>query len=142
MSKSSEDIVSDEYKLDHIKRNRKESIKPCATNESDIVSPAMLRPRHTLLNLNDNRQSNDSSSQSDDAKKPTTKIPAILRMRYNIWLKLQYFERYEFKFALKMAVAVLVLCIPAWTPSSVEWYNGVRGQWSALTVIAIMNPTR
>lgn len=133
-AKKNEDTVDDEHTLDHIKKTRKESIVPCVTNESDIMSPVMPRPRHTMEDLNE-------VQEQKEVERPK-KAPIIMRMRYDIWLKLQYFERYEFKFALKMAVAVLVLCIPAYTPASMEWYNGVRGQWSALTVIAIMNPTR
>lgn len=69
------------------------------------------------------------------------RAPIMLRIRYSIWLKLQYFSKYEFKFALKMASAVLILCVPAFVPSSLDWYYSVRGQWAPMTVIAIMNPT-
>lgn len=70
------------------------------------------------------------------------KPPFMLRIRYGIWTRLKYFSRYEFKFALKMAVTVTVLCLPALVPSSSSWYYNVRGQWAPMTVIAIMNPTR
>jgi hypothetical protein len=130
----------DECKLENIKRTRRESITPC-TNESDIVSPVMRRPRHTLPDLNE-KIPPPQQRQESETQLPKIKLPMILKIRYNIWVHLQYFERYEFRFALKMAVAVLVLCVPAFIPSSVTWYNGVKGQWSALTVIAIMNPTR
>jgi hypothetical protein len=76
----------------------------------------------------------------DDDKKE--EVPIMLKIRYQIWLKTQYLTRYEFKFALKMALAVAILCLPAFIPSSQNWYYSVRGQWAALTVIAIMNPTR
>ena len=80
----------------------------------------------------------DPSTHESEKK---VKAPIMLRFRYAIWLKMQYFCKYEFKFALKMATAVLLLCIPAFLPNSIDWYNSVRGQWAPMTVIAIMNPT-
>ncbi|KAI9480972.1 MAG: hypothetical protein EXX96DRAFT_199060 [Benjaminiella poitrasii] len=76
-----------------------------------------------------------------EKRKEEEMTPIMLRIRYGIWLRLQYLSRYEFKFALKMAVAVLILCLPAFIPESSGWYYSARGQWSAMTVIAIMNPT-
>jgi hypothetical protein len=82
--------------------------------------------------------------ETDEGAKDQKKenVPFMLRIRYGIWTRLQYFSRYEFKFALKMAVAVSVLCLPAFVPESSSWYYNVRGQWAPMTVIAIMNPTR
>lgn len=88
----------------------------------------------------DNLEYATTAAPIDESKKE--KAPFFLRIRYAIWFRLQFLTKYEFKFALKMAVAVSVLCVPAFIPSSTEWYYGVRGQWAALTVIAIMNPTR
>ncbi|KAI8096222.1 uncharacterized protein BX664DRAFT_323411 [Halteromyces radiatus] len=81
----------------------------------------------------------EEGKKQEDTKKE--KPPLSLRLRYSLWKALQYTKRYEFKFSLKMAVAVLVLCMPAFFPSSSAWYQSVRGQWSGMTVIAIMNPT-
>ncbi|ORX56446.1 hypothetical protein DM01DRAFT_1382683 [Hesseltinella vesiculosa] len=80
-----------------------------------------------------------SCTSSIDTKKQ--KPPLTLRFRYNLWKSLRWTTSYDFRFSLKMAVAVLVLCMPAFFPSSASWYTSVRGQWSAMTVIAILNPT-
>ncbi|KAI7864354.1 hypothetical protein BDF14DRAFT_1732339 [Spinellus fusiger] len=79
--------------------------------------------------------------ESLESKSTKEKTPLSLRIRYNIWLTFQYMKRFEFKSSLKMAVAVLVLCFPAFLPSSAVWYQSFRGQWASMTVIAIMNPT-
>ncbi|KAI8984474.1 hypothetical protein BDF20DRAFT_392181 [Mycotypha africana] len=84
---------------------------------------------------------NTSSNSSFNKKKKLENWPVMLRIRYQIWVYMQYLTRYEFKFALKMAIAVLVLSIPAFLPSWEGWYYSVRGQWAPMTVIAIMNPT-
>lgn len=89
--------------------------------------------------LNEEERGNYYSSENDTQKEVP---PLSLRIRYGVWKSLQWMKRYEFKFSLKMAVAVLVLCMPAFFPSSAAWYLSVRGQWSCMTVIAIMNPTR
>jgi hypothetical protein len=89
--------------------------------------------------LNEEERGNYYSSENDTPKEAP---PLSLRIRYGLWKSLQWTKRYEFKFSLKMAVAVLVLCMPAFFPSSAAWYLSVRGQWSCMTVIAIMNPTR
>lgn len=137
-------------------RSRRESSAmkkvPSATNEEK--SPTMMHRRPPLGRKR--RTSDDSCDVPQDiriqvptmdSKEETPlvekkeKPPLLLRIRYTIWSELQYFCKYEFKFALKMASAVLVLCIPAFLPDSVDWYNGIRGQWAPMTVIAIMNPT-
>ncbi|KAI8060923.1 hypothetical protein BC940DRAFT_245818 [Gongronella butleri] len=82
--------------------------------------------------------STDVEKRAQD-KKP--KAPLSLRFRYGLWRSLQWTKSYDFRFSLKMAVAVLVLCMPAFFPSSAYWYTSVKGQWSAMTVIAVLNPT-
>ncbi|KAI9307758.1 hypothetical protein BJ944DRAFT_254843 [Cunninghamella echinulata] len=69
------------------------------------------------------------------------KLPFMIRFRYKLWKSLQFTKNYDFKFSLKMAAAVLILSLPAFFPSSASWYQSVRGQWSVMTVMAIMNPT-
>jgi hypothetical protein len=160
--------AEDEYHLTKIQTNgslkrsksrRESSIKKLASTNSDGRSPTMIRHRKRPPFERKRRSSDDSNDVPQDIRiqVPTGYIeeepakveeevkkeraPIMLRIRYAIWLKLQYFSKYEFKFALKMASAVLILCIPAFTPNSMDWYYSVRGQWAPMTVIAIMNPT-
>lgn len=107
------------------------------TIEDSIFSqPVSPLPREVT-----NQESAEDVEAQNEAE-DTPKLPLFLRIRYNIWLSLQYFKKYEFKFALKMATAVLVLSLPAFFPSSAAWYQSARGQWACMTIIAIMNPTR
>ncbi|KAI9495945.1 hypothetical protein BDB00DRAFT_811080 [Zychaea mexicana] len=87
--------------------------------------------------IKEEKEEEDKQQQQLEKIKP----PLFLRIRYGTWKTLQYLKKYEFKFALKMALAVLLLSFPAFIPSSTAWYESVRGQWSCMTIIAIMNPT-
>jgi hypothetical protein len=109
------------------------------TSDASSDGPQDIRIQVPPLNSADTEENVDTTPIIETKKE---NLPVTLRIRYAIWLKLQYLSKYEFKFALKMAVAVSVLCVPAFIPSSSDWYYSVRGQWAALTVIAIMNPTR
>ncbi|KAI8090955.1 uncharacterized protein B0P05DRAFT_627272 [Gilbertella persicaria] len=126
--------------------------------DDDLSSPIMLRHRSKQQQQQQQQQQHNNGSthdvrievpqnyietdqQSTKEETKREKAPFLLRLRYSVWFRLQYFGRYEFKFALKMATAVLVLTLPAFIPSSSSWYFNVRGQWAPMTVIAIMNPT-
>ncbi|KAI7885834.1 hypothetical protein K492DRAFT_190575 [Lichtheimia hyalospora FSU 10163] len=99
------------------------------------------------LERNITRTSTATQQESNTQAIPTSKMKRckhkewILRFRYNLWLLLKYITKYEFKFALKMAVAVTALCIPAFVPWTALWFAHDRAQWAAVTVVAIMNPT-
>ncbi|KAI8641877.1 hypothetical protein BD408DRAFT_417551 [Parasitella parasitica] len=163
--------VEDEYHLSKIQtntsisrsRSRRESTALSKTGSKhsacsdDINSPLMARRKSNRLdrlehshshkrddiriNVDQNFTQTDEHPDRVAKERRKEKAPVMLRIRYAIWLRLQYMSRYEFKFALKMAVAVLVLCLPSFVPASSGWYWSVRGQWAAMTVIAIMNPT-
>lgn len=119
-------------------------------NENETSSPTMMRHRKSYIDDEGPREICIQVPQSyveTDHDNPEfhmdqEKTPIMLRIRYAIWIKIQIIYSYEFKFALKMAAAVLILCIPAFVPDSMGWYSSVRGQWAPMTVIAIMNPTR
>jgi hypothetical protein len=81
--------------------------------------------------------SNHEGSRSDieaPAVSPSVHIPFNVRVRYWLWKLSQALSSYDCKFTIKMALAVLVLAIPAYIPSSQAWYANVRGQWAAVTV--------
>ena len=88
----------------------------------------------------------DTISQRHDSRleqpERPPKTPLIIKVRYKIWSFLHSLTKYEVKFAIKTAVAVTSLCIPAFVPESNTWFIRDRGQWASVTVIAIMNPTR
>ncbi|KAL7315805.1 hypothetical protein PS15m_004979 [Mucor circinelloides] len=126
---------------------RRESTKPTIeklySTDNQKEQAFNDRVNDTRINVDQNYVETDENPELTATKKRSEeeRVPILLRVRYAIWLRLQYICRYEFKFALKMAVAVLVLCIPAFVPASSGWYWSARGQWAAMTVIAIMNPT-
>lgn len=127
---------------------RRESTKPTIEklSSTDNQKEQALNDRvnDTRINVDQNYVETDEDPEltATEKRSEEERVPILLKVRYAIWLRLQYMCRYEFKFALKMAVAVLVLCIPAFVPASSGWYWSARGQWAAMTVIAIMNPTR
>ena len=93
-----------------------------------------------------NDSDDDTISQRHDSRlehqERPPKTPLIIKVRYKIWSFLHSLTKYEVKFAIKTAVAVTSLCIPAFVPESNAWFIRDRGQWASVTVIAIMNPTR
>ncbi|CAO3607852.1 unnamed protein product [Cunninghamella blakesleeana] len=102
--------------------------------------------RQKTKTLGDEEEWNLRTGSGGDHKEKENQVkendlPLSIRFRYKVWKVLQLTKNYDFKFSLKMAVAVLVLSLPAFFPSSASWYQGVRGQWSVMTVMAIMNPT-
>ncbi|KAI8995021.1 Fusaric acid resistance protein-like-domain-containing protein [Pilobolus umbonatus] len=129
-----------------LKRNRSmrmtTAVKNVTSDQSkqEESSPTMLRRRNPFSQNNSCEDICIPVPEISD-EYVDEKAPLMLRIRYGIWSRLQFVNRYEFKFALKMAVAVLILCIPAWIIDSIEWYEEVRGQWAPMAVIAIMNPT-
>ncbi|KAF7725301.1 hypothetical protein EC973_000311 [Apophysomyces ossiformis] len=143
--------AQDEYRLAKIQTNVNLSRRRSSTltkldtrlskldtyNSGNHTNDATLRRRFTqpLAAVKEDLE----SSPEEDLTAVT--LPLVLRIRYSIWRQFQYMKNYEFKFALKMAVAVMILSVPAFIPSSMTWFNSVRGQWAAMTVIAIMNPT-
>lgn len=145
-SKNSDDISSP-LMVRHrnmANRLRRESTKP--TIERPILTDKNTEQaaNDIRINVDQNYVETDKNPEltAQEKRNEKEKAPVMLRIRYAIWIRMQYMCRYEFKFALKMAVAVLVLCIPAFVPASSGWYWSARGQWAAMTVIAIMNPTR
>ncbi|KAG0748392.1 hypothetical protein G6F62_006230 [Rhizopus arrhizus] len=149
-------IQEEEYNLSKIQTNnslmrtRSRGNSFAAGNESD-GSPSMIRRRRQSSFRRSSDTSNEAprdirisvpdGAQLEKAKEEEEKAPIMLRVRYRIWKQLQFFSKYEFKFALKMATAVTILTVPAFVPASADWYFSVRGQWAPMTVIAIMNPT-
>ncbi|KAG0167567.1 hypothetical protein DFQ30_005904 [Apophysomyces sp. BC1015] len=138
--------AQDEYRLAKIQTNVNLSRRRSSTlsklesrsSGSPVANDTTLRRRYTQP-LSAVKEDPEALPEEDYAVPVTP--PLMLRIRYNIWKQFQYMKNYEFRFALKMAGAVMILTVPAFIPSSMVWFNSVRGQWAAMTVIAIMNPT-
>ncbi|KAH8557090.1 hypothetical protein BGW37DRAFT_537718 [Umbelopsis sp. PMI_123] len=142
----------DEYRLTRIQTNL--SAKT-GRNRSQSIGTQSFRRRKSSANkklpnsFNNVQEENGFGhilppARSDieaPAVSPSVHIPFNVRVRYWLWKLSQVLSSYDCKFTIKMALAVLVLAIPAYIPSSQAWYANVRGQWAAVTVIAIMNPT-
>lgn len=95
----------------------------------------LRRPSATLLHLEKELSSlRREASSPPDQDVEHDKPPLLLRVRYGLWYQLQFFKKYEFKFALKTAVAVFVLCVWAFIPSTAAWFNREKGQWASITV--------
>ncbi|KAI9317563.1 hypothetical protein BX666DRAFT_1938456 [Dichotomocladium elegans] len=154
--------IQDEYRLTRLKTcdtlNRKTRRMSSTKSEgsSAMFSPCERVSSRATVKSCMQRKPSDAPSNDNSLRPPAMddgsdleavpipkdpKPPLLLRVRYRVWQTLQYTKNYDFKFALKVAAAVLVLSIPSFVPSSSAWYDSVRGQWSCMTVIAIMNPT-
>ncbi|KAI9283636.1 hypothetical protein BC943DRAFT_280678 [Umbelopsis sp. AD052] len=144
----------DEYRLTTIQTNlssktrKKRSQSVGAQSLRRRKSSANKRQPNNLGDLDEEHGSGhmhppvyDGSNYKTPAVAPRIKIPLNVRLRYLVWRISQALSSYECKFTIKMGLAVFVLALPAYIPSSQEWYASDRGQWAAVTVIAIMNPT-
>lgn len=123
---------------------RLRSAPSTADGKLGLTSDAIVEERSQEEQEAEKRSSSsvyDLEAGKVEAPSKKENAPLSLRLRYKIWLFLHYLSKYEFKVALKMALAMLLLSFPAFIPSSTAWYESVRGQWSCMTVIAIMNPT-
>lgn len=92
------------------------------------------------LERNITRASMTTQRESDTQEIPRSEMmrckhkERMLRFRYNLWLFWKHITKYEYKFALKMAVAVTALCTPAFVPWTAVWFAQDRAQWAAVTV--------
>ncbi|KAI8092100.1 hypothetical protein BDF21DRAFT_436776 [Thamnidium elegans] len=131
--------VEDEYRLTQIATNRSNNKEN--QNEGTNLKRVNRVKRHKET---ENQEDNANLSELESGtppEEPSIQPPPILRIRYKIWLVIRYIQNYEFKFALKLSLAVGLLTFPAWVSEYREWFLNIRGQWAALTVIAVMSPT-
>lgn len=139
----------DEYELTQYKKNDNSSIASSMSSdvrgeEHNPGDNATLKKRETAtgnLGDKDDRAFELESGIPVNEKNQEKKVPPLLRFRYKLWLCVRYVQGYDFKFALKMCFAVGILTLPVYIPGYYEWYNAIRGQWAALTVIMVMSPT-
>ncbi|KAL0085688.1 hypothetical protein J3Q64DRAFT_1809690 [Phycomyces blakesleeanus] len=148
MPKSQKKVdAEDEYRLTKIQTHtsfkrtvlRRESVlikigSHNSSNKSAITeSPTTLRKRffrnpHPSISTDRESERTDIDEpeskglehdvEANEKENADEKPPFGLRVRYRVWRTVQYMERYEFKFGLKMALAVSLLCVPAFVPAS------------------------
>lgn len=88
--------------------------------------------RESVLSMRGGTAEDIEAAPPLHANKP--RPPLNIRLRYFLWQVSRILSSYDFKFAVKMAFAVIILCLPAYIPSSQAWYANVRGQWASVTV--------
>ncbi|GAA5801193.1 hypothetical protein HPULCUR_006636 [Helicostylum pulchrum] len=131
--------LEDEYRLTQIATNRSNNKENL--NEATNLKRVNRVKRHKET---ENHEENTNLSELESGtspEEPSIQPPPILRIRYKLWLAIRYIQNYEFKFALKLSLAVGLLTFPAWVSEYRDWFLNIRGQWAALTVIAVMSPT-
>ncbi|KAK9761943.1 hypothetical protein K7432_012766 [Basidiobolus ranarum] len=77
--------------------------------------------------------SNGNREQVSDGKN------ALDRARIMFNRTVRSFGGREFKFALKMALTLLLVSLPGFIDTTSPWYKASQGHWGVLTVMAIMN---
>ncbi|KAI9264352.1 Fusaric acid resistance protein-like-domain-containing protein [Phascolomyces articulosus] len=135
---------NDTYRRATKKQQRRHSVLLMDLENQLTVPPQWDGSYDETREGKDNKDDNDSipsQQPSKDSNIVVQKPPLDIRIRYKIWRFLHYLTNYEVKFAVKTAVAVTSLCVPAFVPESAEWFIQDKGQWAAITVVAIMNPT-
>ncbi|CAO3597555.1 unnamed protein product [Absidia cylindrospora] len=73
-----------------------------------------------------------------DVSPPSTTMERFFNKIYNCLL---WFKDIDTMFALKTAVGMVLLAIPAWMPQSAGWFADWRGQWSLITLCLWIFPT-
>lgn len=119
--------IEEEYRLARLATNRSKDSK---TNEETII-----KQKGKINNPNNNAMLKELEAGTSPINSiPIEQPPPVIRLRYRVWMFFRYFHNYEFKFALKLSIAVGLLTLPAWIPAYRVWFHTIRGQWAALTV--------
>ncbi|ORY91108.1 hypothetical protein BCR43DRAFT_538228 [Syncephalastrum racemosum] len=148
-STSRRNDAREEYRL--VQMQTEKNIKRMSTRNVGAEGEALFPTRQRSSESLETRSTSPNARVAPEPiHRPSTPGGTVQRrrstvfieaLRYQLWLFIRKLKSYEFKFALKMAVAVSILCVPAFFPSSAAWFIQERCQWASITVIAIMNPT-
>jgi hypothetical protein len=60
--------------------------------------------------------------------------------RYKLWKVLHRAQGFEMRYALKVAIVVSMLSVPAWLEQSREWYNDYQSWWAVIVVWIMVHP--
>lgn len=89
-------------------------------------------------------QFNDNNVDNDDSKPQNNKTvePWISsrKLRKRIRRLRSSFSTQEVKYGVKAAIAITILCAPAWLSSWSEWFHEIRGVWAAATCNIVFAP--
>ena len=85
-----------------------------------------------------------STSQSKDEDENNSKgheqVTKQARLRYQVWEILHRLQRFESRYAFKVTLITTLLSIPAWLPSSSDWWNNNECWWTIATIWIMMHP--
>ncbi|EYB31153.1 hypothetical protein FG05_09510 [Fusarium graminearum] len=62
------------------------------------------------------------------------------KLRYRVWLVLRRLQDIESKYALKVALLILVLALPGWLGTETGWWNAHEAWWAACLGWITMHP--
>lgn len=60
--------------------------------------------------------------------------------RYRLWKVLHRLQGFEMRFALKVAIVVSLLSVPAWLNQSKKWYSDHQSWWAVIAVWVMIHP--
>ncbi|ELR02648.1 hypothetical protein VC83_01012 [Pseudogymnoascus destructans] len=60
--------------------------------------------------------------------------------RYKLWKVLHRAQGFEMRYALKVAIVVSMLSVPAWLEQSRKWYNDYQSWWAVIVVWIMVHP--
>ncbi|KAL5352574.1 Zinc finger protein containing five transmembrane domains [Pseudogymnoascus australis] len=60
--------------------------------------------------------------------------------RYKMWIVLHRAQGFEMRYALKVAIVVSMLSVPAWLEQSRKWYNDYQSWWAVIVVWIMVHP--
>lgn len=60
--------------------------------------------------------------------------------RYKLWRVLHRMQGFEMRFALKVAIVVSLLSVPAWLTQSRQWYNEHQSWWAVIFTWIVIHP--
>ncbi|KAF9434043.1 hypothetical protein BGZ76_008657 [Entomortierella beljakovae] len=89
--------------------------------------------------LGENKQ--DEISPSTVLKSSTATVKKRKRLRFRIWQFMQPFKTDEVKFGFKMAAGLTLCGLLTWLDLRSKFLVSDRGQWSMMTVLAVLTPT-
>lgn len=121
--------MEEEYRLVKLATNKNNAIDRNDRNDSLKYKDRISRPSNVSMIL-DKLESGPSLEENINTVQP----PPVIKFRYQVWAFFRYFQNYEFRFALKLSIAVGLLTLPSWIPAYRMWFDTIRGQWAALTV--------
>ncbi|KAJ1911533.1 hypothetical protein IWQ60_010090 [Tieghemiomyces parasiticus] len=63
------------------------------------------------------------------------------RFLYRLWLLSRWLKSYKVLYSFKLAVAITMICLPAYFDSSLTFYSTQRMSWMAITTTIVLSPT-